>query len=188
MDVDANESKSDTPDFPPDTPQIAETEPHGGNRTTTIAQVFAVARRNRPGSTQRRKSSTRGTPNETPTPPPLLPAEATARIIEPRGDSLPQRTQPQRHPIFHRLRSMFHIVRGTPAPLLPPTPSIDKVCHYHQTYGSRARKCRPPCSYAGICHYCGQYGVPDRTPKTFCPHGIPIQDNGRNGRGTKFPQ
>ena len=172
---------------PLDTPQTVETEPKGDNQTTTIAQTLPVRRRNRPGSKQRRQMSKRRMTDETPNPSPLLTAEATARITESRKDPVPQRTQPQRHPIFQRLRSMFHIVRGTPTPLLPPTPSIDSICHYHRTYGSSARKCRPPCSYAGICDYCGQYGVPDRTP-VFCPHGIPIQDNRLSSTSTKSSQ
>ena len=177
--------KSDKSDSPPGTLQNVQIEPIDNIQTTMAAQTHTATGRSQTGSNRRRTSPTT---TETSTPSPLLTAEATARITEPRRDPSPQRAQSQRHPIFQRLRSMFHIVRGTPTPLLPPTPSIDSICHYHRTYGSRARKCRPPCSYAGICDYCGQYGVPDRTPGPFCPHGIPIKDSRRSSRGAKPPQ
>ena len=55
-------------------------------------------------------------------------------------------------------------------PTPPPAPRTETICYYHREFGTRARRCRPPCLFNRSCYYCGLRGSPGHNSRTPCSH------------------
>ena len=55
-------------------------------------------------------------------------------------------------------------------PTPPPAPRTETICYYHREFGTRARRCRPPCMFDRSCYYCGLRGTTKTNGRPPCSH------------------